>query len=278
MSTFDFDVAAEGHSAKNALRLGEAAAVAYQTGQDIAQWAAERDLDSRFFDEGKIQGFTAQDDRLVLAVFRGTDQLEDWGINLNAAPERPRAASIRGELHSGFYESLLKVWDSRVAPALRDRGVRKVWITGHSLGGALAALAAAQAEMVEGVPVQGLYTYGQPRVGNKAFMDQFNGVLGSRAFRYVNDKDVVPRVPLLAMGYRHAREEMFFLADGKLREDPSLEEKLHNFIASELDRIHDALDFKGDFKALFAKGLEGIQDHSMPDSYLPRLRAAFEGR
>jgi len=276
MSTFDLEVSADTHSAKNALRLGEAAAAAYGSAEEIARWVSERDLDGRFFDQGKVQGFTAREDRLVLVVFRGTDQPEDWGVNLNAAHEKPKTRAIQGELHSGFYEALLKVWESNVAPALRERGGRKVWITGHSLGGALAALAAAQAALVESIPVQGLYTYGQPRVGNQAFTDQFNGIFGSRAFRYVNDKDVVPRVPLHVMGYRHTHQEMFFLADGKLRVEPSLKEKALNLITSELDKIHAALDFKGDLKSLFGKGLEGIQDHSMPNSYLPRLRAAFD--
>ena len=102
-------------------------------------------------------------------------------------------------------------------------------ITGHSLGGALASLmapdltgkvdvsrgfkakadaslwgrfselvASAKEELMDEMPTLGrveMYTFGAPRVGNSAFAQYFDAAFGPNAFRIVNDRDVVPRLP-----------------------------------------------------------------------------------
>jgi triacylglycerol lipase len=298
MPTFDFDYRAKGHSPKNALRLGEAAAAAYGSADQVRQWAEARGLESRFFDKDNVQGFTARNADLQMVCFRGTSDPADWGINLDAIPESAGDARLQGLLHRGFHRALMRVWDPFVAPELASSGPRRIWITGHSLGGALAALAAAETRFIAGAPLAGLYTFGQPRIGDEQFANQFDSALRSVSFRYVNDKDIVPRVPLYTAGYRHVGEEFFLLATGELQQDPRLEVKIRNFLSSKsgsiqadilkalasLDNLVDSvlnrdlaeafrkIDFKGDLKALFARGVEGIEDHSMPGSYLPRLR------
>jgi hypothetical protein len=73
-----------------------------------------------------------------------------------------------------------------------------VWLSGHSLGGALATLAAAH---IGQDAVQGLYTYGCPRVGDAAFA----GKLPARShYRFVHRDDWVPTVPPEFLGYVHA--------------------------------------------------------------------------
>jgi hypothetical protein len=89
-------------------------------------------------------------------------------------------------------------------------------ITGHSLGGALALLAAAT--WVDGEPVQGVYTYGQPMVGKADFVSSVRRRLLDRYFRFVNDSDVVPRVP---PGYRHSGQLYHFDARGDLKSQPA---------------------------------------------------------
>lgn len=99
-------------------------------------------------------------------------------------------------MHSGFYGALRKVWGVTLAPGevvpkrLVNPGSKTIWITGHSLGGALAELCAAQALFVSNIPVQGVYTFGQPRVGSKDFADALNAKLGSGIFRFVNDREI----------------------------------------------------------------------------------------
>ncbi len=83
----------------------------------------------------------------------------------------------------------------------KERGMRSLWITGHSLGGALAVLATAKLRFEKAQPVSGLYTYGQPRVGDFEFCSRFDQGFGDYTFRFVNFQDIVPRVPLRNMNY-----------------------------------------------------------------------------
>ena len=60
-----------------------------------------------------------------------------------------------------------------------------------------------------------MYTYGAPRVGNKAFADAFNGRLGGAAWRVTNTSDIVPTVPRL-MGYAHVKTGVRLTGGGGL--------------------------------------------------------------
>ena len=71
---------------------------------------------------------------------------------------------------------------------------KHVWVTGHSLGGALALVAAARLKMKTGVAPL-LHTYGQPAVGLNDFAERFSIELPGRLWRFVNQSDIVTRVP-----------------------------------------------------------------------------------
>ena len=73
-----------------------------------------------------------------------------------------------------------------------------VWLSGHGLGGSLAVLAAFRLAK-DGVPVQGVYTFGQPRVGDTRFSQRYADGLGlakdgSPLYRIVYESDIVPRL------------------------------------------------------------------------------------
>ena len=98
--------------------------------------------------------------------------------------------------------------------------------------------------------MHGLYTFGQPRVGGKTFARNFDLDFKSRTFRFVNNNDVVTRVPTRAMGYRHVGQVLVFDSSGKLQTD------LHfwnTFVNRIVGRIED----------LGKPGTDGIKDHSM---------------
>lgn len=219
-----FDAAATGFSLDNARLLGQAAAVAYQPALVCEQWAKSQGLDGAFdfFSSAGLtrrcdtQGFVVENDQMILIAFRGTEPNEavDWLSDFEAVHETWGYST--GKVHKGFYEAFRAVWGvpiggKEILPArLLNRGNRTVWITGHSLGGALAEVCAAHAYFVSHVPVQGVYTFGQPRVGDEPFAQVVHAAFGARILRMINDKDIVPRVPLFGMGFRHYGNQIFF--------------------------------------------------------------------
>lgn len=87
-----------------------------------------------------------------------------------------------------------------------------LFVTGHSLGAALAVLCATELGASKhslGKKVEGVYTFGQPRVGNQAFHD-FYGTGTRVSWRVTHNRDIVPHLPLEAMGFKHTSTEVFY--------------------------------------------------------------------
>ncbi|WP_437585580.1 lipase family protein [Sorangium sp. So ce1000] len=100
------------------------------------------------------------------------------------------------------------------ALATKDQDGPALYITGHSLGGALAVLAAArmysESTLYEKYwkRLRGIYTFGQPMVGDQDFVRRFDPVFGRMLFRHVYKNDVVPRLPPRTAGnFWHVGEE-----------------------------------------------------------------------
>lgn len=160
-------------------------------------------------DIGTHQAFVAWDADSVLVAFRGTESIGDWLVDLNVTPE----ARPYGRVHEGFYEAWNAV-RTRLDAALTQAGAdaKQLWLTGHSLGGALAVIMAA--ELVGQRAVTGLYTYGQPKATAAGAAD-FVDANYPDYYRLVNDDDIVPRVP---PGYRHAGDLYWFDGQGNVRQ------------------------------------------------------------
>ncbi|HET6376516.1 MAG TPA: lipase family protein [Methylocella sp.] len=78
----------------------------------------------------------------------------------------------------------------------------RIFLTGHSLGGALAVLAADRI-LKGGGRVDAVYTFGMPRPGTKEFAAAYNERIGGRTYRLVYGCDLVPALPPPALGFRH---------------------------------------------------------------------------
>jgi predicted lipase len=81
-------------------------------------------------------------------------------------------------------------------------------LTGHSLGGALAVMAAAYLQNVYN-SVNYLYTMGQPRVGNDNFAAFMTKSIPN-TYRIVNNADQVPHVPQSVLGFKHSGFEVWY--------------------------------------------------------------------
>lgn len=134
---------------------------------------------------------------LRVLVFRGTEQdIRDFltdvdvgGLGFSLGQPAPLF------VHRGFERALDSVWADIKSALQEDHG--PVWVTGHSLGAALASLACMRYEFAC------CYTFGSPRVGNQAFADLLSK---SRIYRVVDDEDIVCKVPLESMGFTHVGE------------------------------------------------------------------------
>jgi triacylglycerol lipase len=135
--------------------------------------------------------------RTAFVSFRGTADVEDWLADLDAVPDDYRPVSGFGQVHSGFQDAYELVRNSIAANlATATAGCDQILITGHSLGAALAVLAAP--DIFRNMPPNKieprLITFAGPRVGLPDFVTAFNAAVES-CFRVVNFLDIVPYVP-----------------------------------------------------------------------------------
>jgi hypothetical protein len=138
------------------------------------------------------------DESYAVLAFRGTEVTKRKDLITDAKARMVSAVS--GRVHRGFvgaYESVAPEIEKHIA---KLEGI-PLYITGHSLGAALATLATQHLEQHEVFrdQIAACYTFGSPRVGNKEFDKELKSVV----YRVVNTTDIVTVVPLLAMGYIH---------------------------------------------------------------------------
>lgn len=164
------------------------------------------------FQNASLYACVASDDDTVLIAFRGTDDPKDWLVNTDVTPQ----SVPHGIIHFGFYQGMKTLYPE-MAAAATAHGVenKHLWITGHSLGGAL-AVAFAYESLAEGrLKPSGVVTFGQPLLGDGALGAYVSGQLGGNYVRFVNERDVVTRVP---PGYVHFGKLIWF-HKGKLEMD-----------------------------------------------------------
>lgn len=134
----------------------------------------------------------------AVLVFRGTDSPRDHRTNLILGLQ---FLSRQIGVHLGFQRALDSVWDEVEGELARL--TCPVFYTGHSLGGALATLAASRRAP------RATYTFGSPRVGNRAFA---RSMADARIYRVVDAIDLVASVPPGLLGFRHVGQAIHLKA------------------------------------------------------------------
>lgn len=191
------DLAAEGFSLRNASFLVSLVEVAGQNdaGRIQTQLAAVGFVRSTLIKGRVLHCVLAEHEDYLVLAFRGSTTMQDWLTDLKFTQSKSKRTGLPGKVHRGFYQSLDQEWP-RLSDLLKHAGEsgKPIWITGHSLGGGLAHLAAMRAAQ-EGIGVAGVYTFASPRVGNDTFASAYDRVYRGRSFRVVNSNDLVPHVP-----------------------------------------------------------------------------------
>ncbi|MEM7793442.1 MAG: lipase family protein [Cyanobacteria bacterium P01_C01_bin.118] len=277
------------YSVALALSLAKVSMLVYQDIRyvlDILRLWGIKDIreDFQYFNnkEYDTQAFIFRTDKCIVLAFRGSQEIRDWYTNFSTKLRKftirregqTSISSYKGRVHTGFFLAWASV-ERRVLAQIRSwqkelkpgEQLPPLVVTGHSLGGALATMAAASLQD-NNISVAGLYTYGQPRVGDRSFTRQLNTNLANKVFRFINNNDIVPHVPppfslrSPTRLYAHLGAVKYFNSKGALVANYKM-----------ISRVFDSLIGLG--KSLFESGFDLISDHSM-SYYISYLTKAMD--
>jgi predicted lipase len=194
--------------------------------------------------EFKVFGFIGQSDSEVVVAIRGTEGVLEWildfDFSLTAFPYVPA-----GNVENGFndFYSSFRTGKTDLAPRvvealaelIQGGTVKTLWITGHSLGAALATLLAIDVAANGGFATPVVYTFASPRIGDKVFAGTYDGLVET-SWRIANQNDIVTDLPPQFVGYTHVDAEYPINSDDRCRHNfacwHSLETYLNTLDAS----------------------------------------------
>ncbi|KAG2768415.1 hypothetical protein Pcac1_g20285 [Phytophthora cactorum] len=212
-------------------------------------------LRSNLTDTHVVVAWSQEDHRRLVISFRGTTSKANWKSNLRAdqtvlwiksrglrwrksclekvkdvAAKIPLLNMALPRVHRGFwiaYESIRDELKEVTRLILDENPGISVYITGHSMGGALAVIAAYDFAVNFSIKVN-MYNFGGPRVGNPSFRQHYDSCVPT-SYRVVMDGDIVPGWPKFWGLYQHVGTEISLDVAGNLIVDPSFVERhLHN--------------------------------------------------
>ncbi|MGW2633493.1 lipase family protein [Streptomyces chattanoogensis] len=260
MTTSVIDHHTKSYSLGHALGMARAADLAYKDEKTIdataRTWGFDRvrHHETTFqppFPLEDTQAYTMASDTMIVTAFRGTEptNLRDW-LSDATTPPSP-GPNHTGYIHYGFGIALDSIWP-QVRAALdefHDNG-QTLWFSGHSLGGALAMLAAARLHFEEPrLTADGVYTFGQPRTCDPTLAQEYNSAFTDRMYRFVNNNDIVPQLPP-EPPFHHVTALRYIDSHGKVHDSMPL-------VGGLVDRA------RGYTADPFAPASDGVRDHFM---------------
>ncbi len=239
------------------LLLAELSMIAYNNEKQATAQAQEMGFtEVHFFDHKGAQGYTFETEHDLVVACRGTEptEINDLAADLRALPVR---SQTMGRVHKGFKLEADKIWAGIRAQI--EASEKMTWFTGHSLGAAMTTLCAARCFYhAPHIVIGAIFTYGSPRAGWRGFVNN----LHVPHWRWVNNADVVTRVPLAAMGYIHHGTIRYINTFGNVRE------------FTYWQRIKDK--FRGICKGLKTLSFKNFSDHGMTN-YVAHIARKVSG-
>ena len=205
-----------------------------------------------------MQCYVMADHDNIVIVFRGNDDIKDWLANFTAITEA--GPFVDSNAHKGFQDAL--------EPAVQELNqtlnkfgaeTKKIWITGHSFGGALASLYAGML-ISNDYRVYGVYTFGSPRAGDETFVESLNNTVVGPHYRVVNAGDIVVHLPPEPF-YSHAGKRIILKRDKR-------ETSKQSWLLLQITAVKEFFRDVGDF-------MDITDNHRLDagnDSYIPRLK------
>lgn len=235
-------------------------------------------MDAQLVSVDNTQCYIAHNETDIVIAFRGSEQpnsldgFKDWLLtnakNFLTLPAGRAgtdfvAAGVGARFHSGFLAALDEIWEPMfgVVDGLKQQKDRPLWVTGHSLGGAIALLAAWRLER-NFVTVHQVYTFGAPMVGNEAASEAFKKKFPNRIYRFIDTRDLVPRLPTMSL---FSNEYQHCLAEVALGPE-SIQDAMRDVAGAAVNQVLNATMID----EIWAKLHQGVDSHLMPN-YLDRI-------
>lgn len=239
---------------QKSLLFAELADIAYYSESIVGKLAELIGMpEVRYLECDGSQAYLFSNESDCAVVCRGTEAHEwnDIKADLNAWTA---LAETVGRVHRGFKQEVDDLW-----PMLEEtlvNNAKTLWFTGHSLGGAMATICAGRCKLshIESEPA-GLFTFGCPRVGNRRYVNHCK----IEHYRWVNNSDLVTRVPPPWLGYRHTGKHLYLDYRGRLRN------------LSKWQRTKDR--WRGGWHGLRRGKLDPFTDH-LQSNYIQHIHAA----
>ena len=139
--------------------------------------------------------------KVIVIAFRGTVGRQQMLLEILETLLLPAERFCGGKVQAYWKKSFETLWQDmkpKVKSLVSSNPSYKIWVTGHSLGGAMASLASVWLAYYNIAPRENiiLYTFGMPRVGDYSYAQQHNQLIAN-SWRVVNFDDIVPRLPPL---------------------------------------------------------------------------------
>ena len=236
-----------------ALVAAQLSAIAYMP-EDKAVVAAKRlGFTAKLVSNDGAEMIVCKNAKELWFAFRGTEpsKLNDVMADLNVIKN---SAMAGGKVHGGFQKEVNDLWMDVVAnydhnEQLKNR--RTIYLTGHSLGAAMATIAATR---LNG-SVEQLFTFGSPRVGGPLFIRNIK----CPHMRFQNNNDIVCRIPPAILGFIHHGDMIYFNRDGEVTTGPTFKDFAYGILNS--------------WKRF--KFFDGVVDHGIPH-YIAGIRKVIK--
>lgn len=242
------------------LLFAEIAMLAYNDEKEVAESASAIGFPIvSFMNNDGSQAFCLRNKYDCVLACRGTE-LSEWNdiradVNVGTV-----LIEAMGRVHRGFNKEVDDIWPF----CEKELQVHELpfYFCGHSLGGAMATICAARARgpLVRCQPRE-LFTFGSPRVGCKQYIRSFE----LSYYRFVNNNDIVTRIPPAWMGYQHSGQEVYFNRNGDIRQ--------YGYLLKRRDR------WKAFIRGLLSRKIDHLADHSIQaycDHLLKAVRKELE--
>ena len=200
-----------------------------------------------FFDIEGAQAYLLKDmNGIHVLSFRGTEVTEKSDVLADLKAGK-NIEACGGKVHVGFKGEINKVWPT-IEKAIAN--IDMLYVTGHSLGAAMATIAASRMQS----KVTALVTFGSPRVGNQEFVNSLNVT----HYRVQNNCDDVTKVPFRLVGFRHHGTHKYMNFYGEFR-DLTPWQRVKDMIRSRLKARAKGQKYIGVFDHLMANYIAKLE-------------------